>query len=290
MALRLALIVAALRGAGAQYCPSQAVQASCSSILVIFWSSNALYGANMQTMLRATGAFSTIDIFDASRGTPTASQLANYDAVLIFGAELLSDSATLGDRLAAYHDQGGGVVVSGLANCGTTTSPGRSVQGAWGNPANSYALLNYTSAVWTNTADSLGDLTEPSSPLLTGVASFTASPWGDRTVGSVINNGVVVAKWRSGTPFVVRGVRGSRTLVEITFYAAYVPGGWGWTGDGMVLLRNALKYSRCMIPCTPGPGYFTSTGNCSYHVVPLQVDASVNKRFDWYLALETRVV
>ncbi len=209
----------------------------------------------MQTLLSGTGAFTTVDIFDATGATPASSQLATYDAVLVFGAESLSDPEALGDRLAAYHDQGGGVVVAGLAN-----SENRGVHGVWADPANGYALLDYASGVWSNSADSLGELLEPQSPLLTGVASFSASPSGDRTVAPVVNSGVVVAQWRSGSPFVVRGVRGGRTLVELTFYAAYVTGGRGWTGDGMVLIRNALKYSRCMLPSSCWPGFFNLTG------------------------------
>jgi hypothetical protein len=256
LALRLALLVAALGGAGAQYCLPGASQASCTSVLVIVWSGNPQYGPNMQTLLRATGAFSTVDFFDATAGTPTSSQLATYDAVIVFGAEPLANATLLGDRLVAYHNQGGGVVVAGLANCGVSAR----VRGAWAEPANGYALLNYATSGKSNSADSLGDLLEPQSPLLTSVSSFAASPWGDRTIGTVINGGVVVAKWSGGTPFLVRGVRGGRTLVELTFYAAYVTGGWGWTGDGMLLIRNALKYSRCMLSSSCMPGYFTLTG------------------------------
>ncbi len=203
----------------------------------------------MQAKLRATGTFTTVDTFDASGGTPTSSQLATYDAVLFFGAYGPSDPAALGDRLAAYHDQGGGVAVVGLANCG-----GYSVQGAWGNHANGYALLDYTSCVSNNqrvSNDSLGDLLEPQSPLLAGVASFSAY-LGEKTTASIINGGVVVAKWKSGPPLVVRGARRGRTLVELTFYAPSNEAMSGyWSGDGAVLMRNALKYSRCML-CGPG--------------------------------------
>jgi hypothetical protein len=206
----------------------------------------------VQEMLRATGAFTTVDAFNAAGGTPTLLELATYDAILIFGAELISDAVALGDRLAAYHDQGGGVVVAGLANCAAHDE----VQGAWKSPANGYAILDYASCTKLDSADSLGNKLEPQSPLLTGVSSLSASPWGNRTSAPIINGGVVVAKWSSGAPLVVRGVRGDRTLVELTMYAAYVP---GWTGDGVVLMRNALKYSRCMLSSSScGPGFYTS--------------------------------
>ena len=66
----------------------------------------------MQSTLRATGAFATVDTFAAQSGgsgTPSAALLAGYDAVLAWSDYYaFADAALLGDRLAAYHDQGGG--------------------------------------------------------------------------------------------------------------------------------------------------------------------------------------
>ncbi len=53
----------------------------------------------------------------------------------------------------------------------------------------------------------------------------------------------------------LRGARGNRTLVELNFWP--VEAYQNWTGDGVALMRNALKFSRCM-PC--GPGTFASAG------------------------------
>ncbi len=133
----------------------------------------------MQAKRRETGAFSNVNIFEDVGGTPRMLHQDIYDAVLIFGAEFSSDPAALGDRLTAYHDQGG-VVMAGLSNCGTHAT--RRVRGTWGNPVNGYALLDYASGVWNNSGDSFGDLLEPQRPLVTGVVSLSASPYGTRTM------------------------------------------------------------------------------------------------------------
>jgi hypothetical protein len=249
MSLQLMLLAASGCVVAGQYCPTNAVQAACSSILVIYWT-NDDWGMSVKNALEAMGDFEVVDFFNALYGTPDASFLASYDAVIIFGAEGLLDPDGLGDRLATYFDQGGGVVVAGLANQNDFC-----VHGAWRDPQNGYALLDYTSTYWSNSADSLGAILEPDSPLLKDVYSLSASPYGDRTVaysGSVINGGVVVAKWGiGGTPLLLRGVRGNRMLVELTFYAVYVSSRQIWPGDGLKLLRNALKFSRC-IACQPG--------------------------------------
>ncbi len=199
----------------------------------------------MQATLHRTEAFTTVDIFDAYSSTPTASQLSSYHAVLVFcWSGLPFNNATLlGDRLAAFHDQGGGVVITMDAN---TAAWSGNLLGVFGTASNGYALLDYASGNSISSSDSLGDLLEPQSPLLTGVTSFWAA---SRSTAPVINGtGIVVARWRGGgqEPLVLRGKRGGRTLVELNFWPVS-----SWTGDGAALMRNALKYSRCM-PCRPG--------------------------------------
>ncbi len=73
--------------------------------------------------VRGTGAFAAVDAFDARAATPDASLLAGYDAVLAYSASPFGDAAGLGDHLAAYHDQGGGVVADRLGDVLETTSP-----------------------------------------------------------------------------------------------------------------------------------------------------------------------
>jgi hypothetical protein len=246
-----------------QYCWPGAFS-SCDSVLVIFDDYPAM-GADVQATLQGMGAFATVDTFDATDyygGTPTASQLAAYHAVLVYSTGSgFSNAALLGDRLAAYHDQGGGVVVATYANVWDVSAPTiQGLRGDYGTVGNGYALLNYTSGIASHHSDTLGDVLEPQSPLMIGVESLAATQ-AARSTAQVIDRAVVVARWRGGgkEPLVVRGTRGGRTLVELNFYP---PSSNAlsdlWIGDGGELLRNALKYSRCM-PC--GPGIFAVAGN-----------------------------
>jgi hypothetical protein len=262
--LLLVLVAAAFVRAEAQYCPPGAATA-CDSVLVVFDDYPQL-GADVRATLLGTGAFATVDTFDATDfygGTPTAAQLAAYHAVLAYSTGSgFSDATLLGDRLAAYHDQGGGVVVATYANVwDVTANTIQGLRGAYGTAANGYALFNYALGVEAHPSDSLGEVLEPKSPLLAGVASLTATQ-AARSTGPVISGrGAVVARWLGGgkEPLVVRGARGNRTLVELNFYppsSKALPG--LWVGDGAALLRNALKYSRCM-PCPSRT--FAAAGN-----------------------------
>ncbi len=53
----------------------------------------------------------TVDYFDASAGTPSASMLAGYDCVYTWTNFAYADNVTFGDRLADHVDAGGNVVL-----------------------------------------------------------------------------------------------------------------------------------------------------------------------------------
>src|SRR5690554_5794251 len=61
---------------------------------------------DVQTYLMNTGKFNVVDT--ENNTTPTLATLRNYDAVLVWADGSLND--TVGDTLAAYIDEGGGVV------------------------------------------------------------------------------------------------------------------------------------------------------------------------------------
>jgi hypothetical protein len=131
----LALALAAgVCGAGAQYCPAGSPAPACDRVLVACAEVPSTC-ADVQSKLRDTGAFAVVDTFlaqssaNGGAGTPTAAQLAAYDAVLVFSNYLFADSALLGDRLATYHDQGGGVVVAMFGN-GNAVWGATNLQGA----------------------------------------------------------------------------------------------------------------------------------------------------------------
>ena len=251
--LRLFVLLTVLHWSSAQFCPPGAGIAPCNAVLVLC-ADAAAWCASPQTALIATSNFATVDVFDASAGTPTAEYLATFHAILVFsGGPHFADAALLGDRLTAFHDQGGGVVVAWRANANDNGNS--RLQGAYALPANGYALLDYALGGTTSVTDSLGDVLEPQSPLMTGVASFSASGASRSTAPVVAGRAVVVARWAGGgqEPLVLRGMRGNRTLVELNFYPPSQDVGDSslWAGNGAELMRNALKYSRCM-PCEKG--------------------------------------
>ena len=240
------MLLSVLHSVRTQYCLPGARQGTCESVLIVH-SADISYAADVQENLNGTNSFTAVDLFDATFATPTSSQLGAYDAVLVFNNRSFSNGTRFGDLLAAYHDQGGGVVVAFLSKQQEQWSDSI-FKSAYGIPANGYTIIDHISGDVTSTPESLGDLLEPWSPLLTEVASLEAS-LAYRSTAPVINGGIVVAQWGGDgrEPLVVRGVRGNRTLVELNFFPASSSVNPAlWTGNGTALMRNALKYSQCM--------------------------------------------
>jgi hypothetical protein len=261
----LALLLAwALRlpMASAQYCDPGATT-TCDRVLVVC-SDTPDFCGDVRSSLQSTAAFSTVDTFDArtvgdggSGATPSAAHLGGYHAVLTYTNGPFADSTLMGDRLAAYHDQGGGVVVAVRANTDLY------LQGRYGTVSSGYALMNYAQGSTISPRDNLGEVLEPHSPLMYQVASLSTYTGGRSTAPVVAGRGVVVARWYGGgqEPLVLRGKRGDRNLVELNFppvsKAAYP---FSWSGDGANLLRNGLKYSRCMPSLQCGAGTYAVAG------------------------------
>src|SRR5215469_581683 len=65
------------------------------------------YVTGAQASLKATGKFSTVDIFDAHAGTPTLTQLSGYTDVLAWTNLFPADGTTLGNNLAQFYNLGG---------------------------------------------------------------------------------------------------------------------------------------------------------------------------------------
>ena len=243
---------------------------------------------DVHSNLLATGAFASVDLFNANAATPLLSFLQTYNVVLTwtddswseserfnygygysydyyyynsFDANYLS-SVNLGNLLAQYWDNGGAVVVATFANVDSN------LLGRLGNATNGYILLDGTAEfVFPANSDTMTVL-DPASPLMTGVSYLSAAS-AYKSTGNIINGGTVMAKWNGGQPLIVQGSKNGRPLVAVNMFPpsnAVITG--GWTGDGAALLRNALLFSACTlcscVPCQPG-SYSNSSGNCLDH-------------------------
>jgi hypothetical protein len=201
----------------------------------------------LQNSLRSAWAFASIDTLDASKTLPQLSLLQQYDAAFVWSSGGAANPlvTSLGDVLAQYWDGGGAVVLAADANSGGKLS------GRFADRTAGYILIDGSAAAaGGNTgADSLiRDLA--SSPVLTGVNRLGAQQNGHSS-GDLINGAVKVASvasgnWGSGWPLVLLGAKAGRPLVALNMYpVSAAVSGSGWTGDGAVLMKNAILFSVC---------------------------------------------
>jgi hypothetical protein len=209
-------------------------------VLIVFSpGSGSPLALEVKAKLDGTGAFALVDIFNVQATAPTAAELAAYDAVLAFSNSVSANTTELGDRLADYWDAGGRVVVALGANLVEPVGLG----GRW--LSGGYQLLNLTSLSATNVTAQNGQLLidEPSSPLVVGVANFTATS-AIRSTDAPVSGAVVVARWGpSGDPLIIRGVKDGRNLVSLNFFPPSADTNpTRWVGDGAAIMRNALLF------------------------------------------------
>ncbi len=203
------------------------------AVLIVGAPATATWNNDVQSKLVSTGVFRAVDIINGSTTTPTVAQLQKYDAVLVYSDVGFASAGTLGDNLATYWDGGGRVVVATFGNASVP------VGGRWAS--DNYKLIATGGQGGGNEVAAL-QIVEPLNPLAAGVTTLTSTA-GFRSSGAAINGGVVVIKWGSGAPLVVRGVKNGRALAELNFYPPSVAVRADfWAGHGARLMANALQY------------------------------------------------
>jgi hypothetical protein len=187
-----------------------------------------------------------ITVIDATVGSPTAAELLQYDVVYTWSDLPYGNPTALGNALADYVDQGGGVV-QGVFSFYTT--PG----GRW-----STGMYAPFSTGFSREGFSLTLVPVVAHPILNGVTSF------DGGFSSYHHSGIsaqgcatVIANWSNGQPLVAvrRGPNGGR-IVGLNMYApsanAY-PYFWNILTDGHILMANALKWAAVHELAPVGP-------------------------------------
>lgn len=233
--------------------------------------------------LMGTGLFSEVAIFSTTPfqqgASLTLADLTPYDAVLTWSDQSHEDSFALGDLLAEYVDQGGGVVVAVFNN--TSAHIDRYLEGRWqnGGPGGGYIAVPQNGGFVQGTWAGIGTRYQPSHPIFEGVEEFWTGigagppPFGGfRPSQTGLTPGSVrLADWTDGKTLVA--LAPNPRVVELGFQPvsnAVSPGYWDQTTDGARLIANALlwagrEFSECRPDLTAGavpgtPGYGTPNG------------------------------
>ncbi len=194
----------------------------------------------VQSTLRNFGRVGgRIDTFNIQVGTPTASQLAGYDTVLVTTDFPPQNPTLLGDLLADYVDAGGGVVASTFSGSSFFGLRGRFVSGGY----TPLASGNIGSGALT-----LGTISVPNHPLMRGVTTFSGGSSSFHTTGPLTPGSTLVASWSNGQPLIAtkKPVPSGGRVVALNFYppsSLSRADFWDVATDGGAILGNAVTWS-----------------------------------------------
>ncbi len=186
-----------------------------------------------QAGVETVSQISSLSVDDGGAGTtPTAEDLAGYDAVIALNDYHWADTVALGNLLAAFVDQGG-VVIAPNWNFWDTSDPGYSLDGSWLSGGYSPFLQTQTGSEATTT---LGDH-DPTHPFFSGVGALQNEYVYNSTVDPA---SIQLASWANGQPAVA--IKGR------------VVGFNGWLGDRVSNTGNygsfLVKAIAALVPQT----------------------------------------
>jgi uncharacterized repeat protein (TIGR01451 family) len=200
------------------------------------------YSQDVRNKILGTGEILEVDVVPVTIGTPipTLNQLSRYRAVLVFSDGGFNNNVALGNVLADYVDQGGGVV---LATFGFHDVGGLAIQGRL--KTGNYLPFSTASQSTASGLTLVGVL--PEHPLLHEVNSFNGGTFSYHNSPIAIANGAtLVASWSNGQPLVGAKQAGVGRVVGLNFYppsSDALISGWTASTDGGRLMANALLWT-----------------------------------------------
>jgi len=198
------------------------------------------------TKLRSAG-LPRVDGLFAQKRIPTLDELQRYCAVIVYSynSSAFLDGAQMGDLLADYVDNGGGVVVTVFTNCNNLRN---------GFLKGRFLDQGYHPIVPARQHDtngkrplSLGRIHDPVHPIMFGVENVDGGRSSFFCPGALNADARLVSEWSNGVPLVVELQKSKGTVVGVNLFPPSSDTGdprfWHSSSDGATLLANALAYA-----------------------------------------------
>ena len=220
---------------------------SSASVAVLAAELTTAWTTDVVTKIARVGALPRVDLFRVSTGDPmpTSAQLRGYQSVMVFSDNAFNDNVGLGNVLADYVDQGGGLVLQTFLFA-TNTLYG--LQGRLTTAG--YLPFTAASVAYLSSLTLVKDL--PLHPLLDGVASFNGGSTSyQNSPLSIASGATLVAHWSNGQPLVgAKDIAPGRTA-GLNFFppsSDSFSASWLATTDGARLMADALWWSGRIPP------------------------------------------
>ena len=215
--------------------------ASDLKVAMLAAESNASWRNDVKDKLLGTGLISEVDVINVNATTPTLATLQQYAAVMIWSDSSFDNRTEMGNVLADYVDQGGGVVQATFSFYSDGFSLG--LGGRWVTDAGYRTLTQANQSqgtVLTLVAD------EPAHAILSGVNSFNGGSNSYHNASSLTSGSTLIAHWSNNRPLVA--VRTGPSAGKIVGLNMFPPSSderadlWDASTDGALLMANSLSW------------------------------------------------
>lgn len=197
--------------------PSLPTQESALGRIAVLGGDDPASLEDVRSFIQQVGVFAVVESLDVAQDTPSAQTLAQYDAVLVWADSGFKDAVTLGDRLADYVDQGGGVVVAAVSFDAPSPFDPDVLEGRF------LAQDYYAIAPGVDNADAgrltLGQVLQPDHPIMQGVNAIDGGPKSFHSPTTALTAGSSsIALWSNGDVLVAVKTVGQTRRADINLF------------------------------------------------------------------------
>lgn len=190
--------------------------ASAQDVLVLGAPSTWVYNFDVEQVLEGVGGFPRVDVYEVSGATPDADDLEGFDVIFTYSEVPFADPDALGDLLADFVDDGGGVVIAAHAFSSAHAIGGRLVSDGYiplttdGVDSGVAGPMRMERVPWQN-----GAVHE----IFLNVINFYGGPGSFHSEGIRVTQGAeLVAEWENGQPFAAVQEVGAGRVVALNFF------------------------------------------------------------------------
>jgi hypothetical protein len=220
---------------------------SSAAVAVLAAEITAGWVPDVQNKITGVGSIPRVDIIPVTTGSPvpTLAQLCSYQSVMVFSDYPFNDNVGMGNVLANYVDQGGGVALQTFL---FATNVAYGLQGRLSTGG--YLPFTAAGVAYPGSLTLVKDV--PSHPLLDGVNSFNGGTTSyQNSPISIASAATLVGHWSNGQPLVgAKDIAPGRTA-GLNFFppsSDVFSSSWVSTTDGARLMANALLWSGRIPP------------------------------------------
>jgi C1A family cysteine protease len=208
--------------------------------IAILGADSVIFLKELQEALIDTGYFASVTVIDTSMFTPRYSELQLFQSVLLFSSIEYDDPTNLGNAIADYIDNKGGLVTM-LYEISNDNNELYSLQGRWNE--DNYAVIPRCPIKHGQSA--LGKIYYPGHFIMNNVHSFVGGTQSFRPTTLTVSQGSErIADWEDGVPLIATKEIQESRIVALGFYPDSNDNlNWDSTTDGFEIIANALYWA-----------------------------------------------